>query len=410
MSTPPVKKPGRNDPCWCGSGKKYKQCHLKQDQEEERAAIRAVPPPPTAPRPVFSPPPVPELSPEEVEAAAVFERFEEADLKGKVAIFVERVDQQRLTGEGAFEMLQSIREESNAAEDPQACDQFRRLVQRLQVSQPEVYEEEAASLLESLIQDAVADQDWARIPEWLKGLAANVETNAGEFIGVVQMLVYHDQRQALSAVLRETWPLIFASNALTSWAVEVLGVTLLNLNLFSYLETTAQPDAHDPALTGGFPPGVSVVGEVLSPVLARFSAPEPGPWQPADFDDALDAEIWETNVGLLLWDFVADRRRAAGVPYTRSNLARDLLLETLHEQIGRPAPPKSKKRAAVAPRPLSLIPDRKLLDAKLGAQFDPIGVSEPYTVVALIELLPAYLHFLVLARPHSPHRDGRRAD
>lgn len=23
----PVKKPGRNDPCWCGSGKKYKKCH-----------------------------------------------------------------------------------------------------------------------------------------------------------------------------------------------------------------------------------------------------------------------------------------------------------------------------------------------------------------------------------------------
>jgi hypothetical protein len=25
-------KIGRNDPCWCGSGKKYKNCHLRQDQ------------------------------------------------------------------------------------------------------------------------------------------------------------------------------------------------------------------------------------------------------------------------------------------------------------------------------------------------------------------------------------------
>ena len=25
-------KLGRNDPCWCGSGKKYKNCHLKDDQ------------------------------------------------------------------------------------------------------------------------------------------------------------------------------------------------------------------------------------------------------------------------------------------------------------------------------------------------------------------------------------------
>ncbi len=23
---------GRNDPCWCGSGKKYKKCHLNRDK------------------------------------------------------------------------------------------------------------------------------------------------------------------------------------------------------------------------------------------------------------------------------------------------------------------------------------------------------------------------------------------
>jgi hypothetical protein len=29
-------KPGRNDPCYCGSGKKYKQCHLRIDAAKER--------------------------------------------------------------------------------------------------------------------------------------------------------------------------------------------------------------------------------------------------------------------------------------------------------------------------------------------------------------------------------------
>jgi hypothetical protein len=32
----PAKLPGRNENCWCGSGKKYKTCHLSLD--EERAA------------------------------------------------------------------------------------------------------------------------------------------------------------------------------------------------------------------------------------------------------------------------------------------------------------------------------------------------------------------------------------
>ena len=29
-------KIGRNDPCWCGSGKKYKNCHMKSDMEEAK--------------------------------------------------------------------------------------------------------------------------------------------------------------------------------------------------------------------------------------------------------------------------------------------------------------------------------------------------------------------------------------
>jgi SEC-C motif len=33
-------KPGRNDPCHCGSDKKYKKCHLAQDEAAARAAPR----------------------------------------------------------------------------------------------------------------------------------------------------------------------------------------------------------------------------------------------------------------------------------------------------------------------------------------------------------------------------------
>ena len=29
-------KIGRNEPCYCGSGQKYKNCHLKADNEAER--------------------------------------------------------------------------------------------------------------------------------------------------------------------------------------------------------------------------------------------------------------------------------------------------------------------------------------------------------------------------------------
>jgi hypothetical protein len=31
-------RPGRNEPCHCGSGRKYKQCCLEKDEAEARAA------------------------------------------------------------------------------------------------------------------------------------------------------------------------------------------------------------------------------------------------------------------------------------------------------------------------------------------------------------------------------------
>jgi hypothetical protein len=45
----PVRKkaaPGRNDPCWCGSGKKYKKCHLEADERADREPAK---PPASAP-------------------------------------------------------------------------------------------------------------------------------------------------------------------------------------------------------------------------------------------------------------------------------------------------------------------------------------------------------------------------
>jgi SEC-C motif len=41
MTTTTTARPGRNEPCHCGSGRKYKQCHLQQDEAEALAAARA---------------------------------------------------------------------------------------------------------------------------------------------------------------------------------------------------------------------------------------------------------------------------------------------------------------------------------------------------------------------------------
>jgi preprotein translocase subunit SecA len=45
------KTPGRNDPCWCGSGKKYKQCHMRADQGRESAPAAGAAPAAAVPVP-----------------------------------------------------------------------------------------------------------------------------------------------------------------------------------------------------------------------------------------------------------------------------------------------------------------------------------------------------------------------
>lgn len=41
-----MNKTGRNQPCPCGSGKKYKTCCLRKDEDAQRQAERAAAPPP----------------------------------------------------------------------------------------------------------------------------------------------------------------------------------------------------------------------------------------------------------------------------------------------------------------------------------------------------------------------------
>jgi preprotein translocase subunit SecA len=41
---------GRNDPCWCGSGRKYKNCHMREDKGDQRGPVATTQPPRAAGR------------------------------------------------------------------------------------------------------------------------------------------------------------------------------------------------------------------------------------------------------------------------------------------------------------------------------------------------------------------------
>lgn len=87
---------GRNDPCHCGSGKKYKKCCLAKDEEEARkqampASVLKAQSKPAAQERKERPKPPPDPR---IEAwNARYKKFESADYEERIAIFNRTLDE-----------------------------------------------------------------------------------------------------------------------------------------------------------------------------------------------------------------------------------------------------------------------------------------------------------------------------
>jgi hypothetical protein len=122
-------KVGRNDPCPCGSGKKYKKCCLAKDQEaqaKQSPIVGEIAPPFARPSslpfpladqtepsrsapvvPVPHPtPPSRQRTPAEQRLDARWKEFESQDGEGRIGVFFKTLDDQELmVDDMAFEML-----------------------------------------------------------------------------------------------------------------------------------------------------------------------------------------------------------------------------------------------------------------------------------------------------------------
>ena len=122
-------KLGRNDPCWCGSGKKYKRCHWREDKEKQAAL--AVQPPAVSTNDLPD-----DLGDHEPDEWAQFERA----LPGEqIAMFQARLEDKSLDDELAFEMLLTIRDTTDPQHSAQARARFSELVNDLRRTMPGLY-------------------------------------------------------------------------------------------------------------------------------------------------------------------------------------------------------------------------------------------------------------------------------
>ncbi|HSZ59674.1 MAG TPA: SEC-C metal-binding domain-containing protein [Tepidisphaeraceae bacterium] len=410
-------KTGRNDPCHCGSGKKYKKCCLAKDQEESsRQAV--IPPGPSVPVDEAPAAPVPP-DPIAQRAEGRWQEFKAQEGDGRIAVFLETLeDAEVMDDDMAFEMLGLLHAD---AEKSGSRTRFGDCVGALRERRPEVFAQGAHFYLSWCLLDALAENRQEVVPSLARELARNAGRDIDTFNRAADALGYHGQLDVLVEALRVAWPLVKSSDNVVPWGVSEFAERGADHEVFSYLENTASPDPADAVLLDrvGF-----YVEELREGYLREFIDDLTGKsgrrWQADDFalkpprkqrrkdgdaehDQSQAQGAGAMNLHRLICEFVGYLRREQGAPFPRGKLVSQELyryflrrnegeldprLSMLAQAIG------SKRKLPKPPRPAHpLCPERITLDVYLSGMLGMLS-QRHHPAAALFQAIPAWLRFL----------------
>jgi hypothetical protein len=410
-------KVGRNDPCPCGSGKKYKKCCMDKDQAAERGQRVVLPVEVAAPAAAWSPHPLPDLPlrPPDPRADAIYarwEEFQEHDYEGQIALFTRSLDEDLIDEESAFEMLNTIYYDSVERDER---DRFDALARTLRERLPEVYAYDAHFYLDWQIANAVVAGRLADIPSLAREMAATAGRHLDLFSGVLDMLAYHGHLPAIVEAMRIAWPAVKRSDVL-EWAIDDFAEAAVDYVVFDQMERNPTPAADDPALIELLEAYLPVDQLKLADYIALLAGQNRRRWALSDFtldrqtrhESGRSEEVdGARNLYDLTVEFLSYLVREEGVPYSKGELGREQIQRYIIERntgelgsrarefVGPARSKKQKSRPGMSAPAHLLCPDRRTLDSYLDGlnlDFSP----QIYRIVATLEVTPAWLRFLEL--------------
>ena len=202
---------GRNEPCHCGSDKKYKKCCLSKD-EESRLDKKAEEPGSGAGRQ-----PAPDdrirkrkTDPRVEASETLWHEFSAADYEARIALFLRTLDDPEImAAEIAFEMLNKIfRDTAERGER----DRFDALVAELRSRKPEIYDEDKAYVLKWRISNAMAAGRSVEVSTLALELAPLAAREIDIFNRVESQLAYHGHLSTIVEAMRLAWPDVKSSS------------------------------------------------------------------------------------------------------------------------------------------------------------------------------------------------------
>jgi hypothetical protein len=435
-------KSGRNDPCPCGSGKKYKKCCLSKDQTTLLTQTDVIEPPPTlvaSPRPVSfgtehrqrpagptpparaaeAPAPPSPVDPVTEKGNSLWREFESQNGDDRIACFLRALeDSEVMTDDLAFEMLSILHAD---AVKSGGRTRFAELVGALRERLPEVYDRSAHYYLSWCLVDALAESRQEVVPSLTRDLAARAGRDIDTFNRAREALEYHGQLDVLVEAMRIAWPFVKSSDKIVPWGISEFAEKGASYEIYDYLEHTDSADAAEAKLLDRVQFFVeNPRNDYLHEFVGDLTGKSGLEWQVDDFvlrrprkrsREDWDSESEESqspdrganNLSRLVNAFVGYLRREEGVPFPRGELLRqELYRYFLRRNEGDLDPRPSMLELAMhpnrklpkPPRPVHpLCPERVTLDIHLGGLMGPMN-GLYYYAAALFQAIPAWQRFL----------------
>lgn len=393
-------KLGRNDPCHCGSGKKYKKCCMEKDEEANRIRqqesalaydddefddddedddvldseteaendatdlqtedeeLSA-----TSRRQLLTDDDD-EADEPEVDSAAANQRwqeFEKQDYEGEFALFLQTLDEANLMdSEMAFAMLDKLRSQTNAHQER---DRYDALIARLRERLPKVYARHAHFYLENCIDNAVLAGCFERVPPLLNELAQRADRDIDSFNNAVDQLAYHGQLSILFEAMRIAWPLIEDSLEIVPWGIAEVSGQAAQFLIFDYLERHGADTAGRPELFERLKTYAKFETEQVNRFMALLTGQAGRQWAKDDFNfkpqvrrrgdhEAIRLpKNVQQNLFELSLDFQGYLRREENMPWTKSELGRLQLIKYLVERLNGELEPRLSMLESAMNRP-----------------------------------------------------------
>ncbi len=433
-------KAGRNDPCPCGSGKKYKKCCLGKNREASATPALAASPSSLSAAGSGSDPldtlkaalatakareaktPKPPRDPAIERAENRFKDFEAQAEEGRIALFQETLkDAELMDDEMAFAMLGQLH--TDAAKRGERL-RFAELVNALRNELPGVYDEGAHYYLSWRLLDALAEGRQEVVPSLTQELAIRAGRDLDSFVRSREYLEYHGQLSVLMEAHRVALPGVKSIQDSLVWGLSSFTNYAANLEIFDHLERSSSPDPTDPVLLKRIKYYVDQPDvEYLRDFIGDLTGTSGREWRADDFvlslprndvrdgwdDDEEDKDEeeepsspGEVNLSRLISEFVGYWRRE-GAPFPLGNMVREELYSyflrrhagdldprpSMFEQAANP-----RKRLPKPPRPAHpLCPDRVTLEVCLAGLMGFMS-GKYHTAAALFQAMPAWLRFL----------------